>query len=73
MTGVLRTDGDSVTKGGTQKLLKYFKIVESYWHDHSLESSWKALSDGNISCSIQFSGNKCNFCIFLKKSQSLKS
>jgi hypothetical protein len=33
----------SVTKGGTQKLPKIFKIVETYLHDHSLESSWGAL------------------------------
>jgi hypothetical protein len=30
----------SVTKGGTQKLPNKFKIVETYWHDHSSESSW---------------------------------
>jgi hypothetical protein len=30
----------SVTKGGTQKLPKIFKIIEIYWYDHSLESSW---------------------------------
>jgi hypothetical protein len=29
-------------------------IVGTYWHDHSLESSWEALSDGSISFSIQF-------------------
>jgi hypothetical protein len=29
----------SVTKGGTQKLPQTFKIVDTYWHDHSLESS----------------------------------
>jgi hypothetical protein len=27
---------------------KKFKIVETYWHYHSLESSWGALSDGTI-------------------------
>jgi hypothetical protein len=43
----------SVTKGGTQKLAKQYKIVGTYWHDHSLERSWKALSDGTIICSIQ--------------------
>jgi hypothetical protein len=47
----------SVTKGGTQKLAKEFKIVETYRHDHSLESFRGALSDGTISLSIeQFSG-----------------
>jgi hypothetical protein len=30
----------SVTKGGTQKLPKEIKIVKTYLHDHSLESSW---------------------------------
>jgi hypothetical protein len=44
----------SVTKGGTQKLAKVFKIVKTYWHDHSLENLWEALSDGAISFSIQF-------------------
>jgi hypothetical protein len=45
----------SVTKGG--KLPENFKIVGTYWHDHSLESSWGALSDGTISFFIQpFSG-----------------
>jgi hypothetical protein len=52
----------SVTKSGTQKLAKKIKIVETYWHDHSLESSGVALSDGTISSSIQpFSGEKCIF------------
>jgi hypothetical protein len=51
-------------KGGTQKLPQKFMIVETYWHDHSLESSWGALSDGTISSSIQpFLGEKCIFCI----------
>jgi hypothetical protein len=30
---------------------KIFKIVETYWHDHSLESSWGALYEGTISFS----------------------
>jgi hypothetical protein len=38
-----------VTNGGTQKLPKKFKNVETYCHDHSLESS---CSDGTISCLI---------------------
>jgi hypothetical protein len=45
---LLRTDGDFCHEGGTQKLPPKFKIVEAYWHDHSLESSWGALSDGTI-------------------------
>jgi hypothetical protein len=36
-----RTDG-----GWETKLPKIFKIVETYRHDHSLESSWGAHSDG---------------------------
>jgi hypothetical protein len=41
----------------TQKLPKKLKIVETNWHDHSLESSLGALSDGTVSFSIQpFSG-----------------
>jgi hypothetical protein len=43
---------------------KKFKIVETYWHDHSLESFWGALSDGTISWLIHpFSGDKCIFWI----------
>jgi hypothetical protein len=38
----------SVTKGRTQKLPKKCKIVETYRHDHSFESSWGALYDGTI-------------------------
>jgi hypothetical protein len=56
----------SVTKGETQKLHKKFKIVETYWHDHSLESSG-SLSDGTISFSIQpfsLSGNEIHFSEF---------
>jgi hypothetical protein len=56
----LRADGDwTVTKGRTQKLPKKLKIVETHWHDHSLESSWGACSDGTISFSIpHFQGEK---------------
>jgi hypothetical protein len=36
---------------GKQKLPNKFKIVKTYWHDHSLESSRGALSDGTISVS----------------------
>jgi hypothetical protein len=46
----------SVTKSRTQKLSQKIKIVERYWHDHSLESTWGALSDGTISFLIQFLG-----------------
>jgi hypothetical protein len=43
-------------------LPKKFKIVKTYWHDHSLESSWGALSDGAISFLIQpFSGENAFF------------
>jgi hypothetical protein len=53
----------SVTEGRTQKLQKKFKIVETYWCDHSLESSWGALSDGNVplfdsTFSLQIAGNQ---------------
>jgi hypothetical protein len=62
----------SVTKGGgKQKLPRKLKID---WHDHSLESSWGALSDGNISFSMAMqpvlSVGKCIFLIFLKNPQS---
>jgi hypothetical protein len=50
-----------------------FKIVETYWHDHSLEKSWGALSDGTIGFLIQpFVGKKFIFRIFLKKPSVLK-
>jgi hypothetical protein len=55
---------ETVTKGGKQKLPKIFKIAKTYWHDHLLESSCGALSDGTISFSIQsFLGEKCIFWI----------
>jgi hypothetical protein len=47
-------------------LAKTFQIVETHWHDHSLENSWEALSDGTISFSIQPS-EKCIFWNFRKK------
>jgi hypothetical protein len=43
---------DGVTKGVAQKLPKHFRIVGTYWHDYSLESSWGALSDGSIGSTI---------------------
>jgi hypothetical protein len=52
----------SVTKGGTQKLPKKFKIVETYRQDHSLESSRGTLSDGSIFRLNSFLGEKK--CIF---------
>jgi hypothetical protein len=48
----LKTEVTSVTKGGTQMLPKTFSIVETYWHDHSLESSQGALSDDTLSFKI---------------------
>jgi hypothetical protein len=57
----------SVTKGGTQKLPKKVKIVETYWHDHSLESSWGALFDGTIIFLFQPFLGKCLFWNSLKK------
>jgi hypothetical protein len=61
-----------VTKGGTQKLPQKFKIVETYWHDHSLESCWGGLSDGTISFSIHsFFWEKMHFLNFSEKPQSL--
>jgi hypothetical protein len=63
----------SVAKGRTQKLPPKFKIVETYWHDHSF---WKAVEEhlyGTISLSIQlYSGGKFIFWIVSKNlSQSL--
>jgi hypothetical protein len=66
----------SVSKSGTQKLAKEFRIVETYWHDHSFERFWGALSDGTISFSIQpFSGEKCIFWYFFlpQKTEVLSS
>jgi hypothetical protein len=56
-----------VTKGRTQKLPKIFKIVEIYWHNHSLKSSWGALSDVN-----HFLGENV-FSEFFSKNLSLKN
>jgi hypothetical protein len=39
---------ETETKGRTQKWPKKLKIVETYSHDHSLESSSRAHSDGTI-------------------------
>jgi hypothetical protein len=45
----------SITK--CWKLPQKFKIVETYWHDHSLESYWGAFSDGTISFRFNFLRN----------------
>jgi hypothetical protein len=64
----------SVTKGRTQKLPQKIKIVENYWHDHSLESSWELLSVGIISFLIQpFSGEGGAFHNFSEKNSVLNS
>jgi hypothetical protein len=62
-----------VTESRTQKLTKKFKIVETYWHDHSLESSWGARFYGTISSSFQlFLGGKMHFLNFSQTSSVLK-
>jgi hypothetical protein len=61
----------SVTKGGTQKLSKTFNIVETYWRDHSLESSGGALSDGTISFLIQPFSGKMHFLNISEKKNKL--
>jgi hypothetical protein len=38
----------SVTEGGTQTLPKIFKIVKTFRHVHSFESSCGAISDGTL-------------------------
>jgi hypothetical protein len=48
-----------------------FKIVETYWHDHSLERSRGALSGGTIIFSIQPFSGKNIFRIFLQKTPLL--
>jgi hypothetical protein len=71
MAASLRTDGDFCHQGqDTEIVQQNLRLVETYWHDHSLERSWGALSDGTISISGR---KKSIFCIFLKKPQSLKS
>jgi hypothetical protein len=59
-------------RAGHRNCPNIFRIVEKYWHDHSLESSWGALFDGTISFEIQPSSGKSIFWIHLKKPQSLK-
>jgi hypothetical protein len=46
----------SVTQGRDTEIAqaKDFKIVGTYWHNHSLESSWGALSDGTGTSTIKF-------------------
>jgi hypothetical protein len=68
------TSVTNMTKGGTQKLPKTFKGCRTYWHDHSLESSGGALSDGTISFSIRpILGEIVHFLICFQKYLSLKS
>jgi hypothetical protein len=58
------SDGDFCHQGrDTEIAQKNFKIFETYWHDHSLESSWGTLSDGE---KMFFSD------LFSNKPQSLK-
>jgi hypothetical protein len=59
--------GTSVTVSGTQKLPPKNKIVETYRHDHSLQSTGGALSDGTISFEIQPFWGKNIFSEFLSK------
>jgi hypothetical protein len=58
----------SVAKGGKHKLPKNIKIVETYWHDHSLQSTWGALYGGTIIYFIF--GEKYIFWIYLKSLSS---
>jgi hypothetical protein len=67
-TGLMVT---SVTKCGTQKLPKIVEIVETYRHDHSLESSCGALSDGTRRYSIRFiSGEEIAFSTYFSNKLS---
>jgi hypothetical protein len=52
----LRTASDFCHQGWDTEIAQKFKIVETYWHNHSLESSSGALSDGAISFFIQSFG-----------------
>jgi hypothetical protein len=53
--------GQKLPKNGQMNDGNKWKIIETYWHDHSLESSGGALSDSTIRFSSYF---------FLKKKQS---
>jgi hypothetical protein len=69
----LSTDGDFCHQEQDTEIANKFKIVETYRHDHSLESSWGALSDGTIFAIQIFSWEKCIFWNFLKNFSQLKS
>jgi hypothetical protein len=56
-----------------QKLQKKIEIVETYWHDHSLESAWGAPSDGTISFLIQPFWGKMYFLNCSRKTSVLYS
>jgi hypothetical protein len=62
-----RTDGDFCHQG------RDTEIVGTYWHDHSLESSWGALSEGTIYvfCFNNFQEENAFSDFFLKKPLSL--
>jgi hypothetical protein len=47
----LWTDGDFCHQGRNSEIAP-FKIVGTYWHDHSLENCWGALSDGTVGFTI---------------------
>jgi hypothetical protein len=51
-------DGDFCHQVQDTEIAQKVNIVETYWHDHALERSWGALSDGTTNFSIQpFSGD----------------
>jgi hypothetical protein len=57
---------------GSESAPPKIKIVETYRHYHSLESSWGALSDGTISFPNHFWGKNHFLFLFLKKPHFLE-
>jgi hypothetical protein len=70
-TLILRTDGDLSPRAEHRNCPKNFKIVETYWHDHSLESSRGVRSEG--ACTILvFNSNNWGNIICKQKNKSKK-
>jgi hypothetical protein len=66
----LGTDGDFCHQGRDTEIAKKCNIVRTYWHGHSLESTWGALSDGTINFSIQPFFGENAISIFFSKNLS---
>jgi hypothetical protein len=67
--GTRKTKPRRGAASGETEIAQINWIVETYWHDHSLESSWGVLSDGTISfLFIHFLADN-----FLKKPQLMSN